>query len=67
MSYTIHSFNPKGKCQLSGKEAEVVEISSDDGFFHHSQVSFNELRKLLRFRETSQANQGKGTTPEKPT
>ncbi len=58
--YTIHRYLKKAKCEYSNREGEAVEISSEDGSIDRAILSFAELQKLLRFRQ-SQADKKNGT------
>lgn len=50
--YTIHSYHKKAKCEYSDREVEAVEFSSADGSIDHAILSFPELQKILRFRQS---------------
>ncbi|QDT40343.1 hypothetical protein Pan241w_03990 [Gimesia alba] len=61
--YTIHSYHKKAKCEYAGREGEAVEISSADGTIDHAILCFQELQKLLRFRQ-SQTEKKNGSVPK---
>ena len=50
--YTIHGYLKKAKCEYSNRDGEAVELSSIDGSIDHAILSFPELQKLLRFRQS---------------
>jgi hypothetical protein len=64
--FTIHAFHRDGLCEMSNKQGEVLEVSSEDGTLRHALLSIRELTKLLRFRDLQeQKNKTRRVEPAK--